>query len=242
MTPQSLLIPSLTGNILLVEDSELNQELVTHNLLQTGVQVDWAMNGLEGLQKMLTGQYDLVLMDIQMPVMDGKEAMKSLQQLGISTPVYALTANVMPLDIQEYATIGFTGTLSKPLELRNLYNVLNQHLATCDDKVNHECKASQLTVQDPKLKSMFYIELAKQHIEITKCIHNVDCASLIKIMHIIKGSAGSFGHNDLTNLAAESLLLLRTKQYREGVEQCTNLNLKVAEVLNDNNNQHTISR
>jgi signal transduction histidine kinase/CheY-like chemotaxis protein len=235
VVPKPLMIPSLVGHILLVEDTEVNQQLVIFNLQQTGAQVDLAVNGLEGLQKALTVQYDLVLMDIQMPVMDGKEAMRSLLQLGVSTPVYALTANVMPSDIQEYAAIGFTGALSKPLELENLYAVLSQHLSVCDDKANPEPQETKLITQDPKVIALFYTELAKQHAEITKYIHALDYAGLIKSTHIIKGSAGSFDYDDITNLAAQSLMLLRQKQYVQGVQRCTKLNQKVAEVLNEYN-------
>ncbi len=235
IAPKPLVTPSLVGNILLVEDTEVNQQLITFNLEKTGAQVDLAVNGLEGLQKALDVQYDLVLMDIQMPVMDGKKAMKSLLQLGVSTPVYALTANVMPSDIQEYAAIGFTGALSKPLELENLYSVLSQHLSVCDDKDNNDSQDTQLFIPDPKLIGLFYTELAKQHIEITKNILNLDYDSLIKTVHIIKGSAGSFGYDDLTNLAEDSLLLLREKHYIQGVQHCTKLNQKVAEVLNEHN-------
>ena len=232
---EPLVRPSLVGNILLVEDTEVNQQLITFNLEQTGAQVDLAVNGLEGLQKALAVQYDLVLMDIQMPVMDGKEAMKSLLQLGVNTPVYALTANVMPSDIQEYAAIGFNGALSKPLELEHLYSVLSQHLSVCDDKDNHEPQETQLLIPDPKLRRLFYMELAKQHTEITKSIDNLDYDSLMKAVHIIKGSAGSFGYDDLTHLAAHSLLLLKQQQYVQGLQQCTKLNQKVAEVLNEHN-------
>ena len=168
----------------MVEDTEVNQQLITFNLEKTGAQVDLAVNGLEGLQKALDVQYDLVLMDIQMPVMDGKEAMKSLLQLGVSTPVYALTANVMPSDIQEYAAIGFTGALSKPLELENLYSVLSQHLSVCDDKDNNDSQDTQLFIPDPKLIELFYTELAKQHIEITKNILNLDYDSPVSYTHL----------------------------------------------------------
>ncbi|MFT4806855.1 MAG: signal transduction histidine kinase/CheY-like chemotaxis protein [Paraglaciecola sp.] len=235
IVPKPLVIPSLVGNILLVEDTEVNQQLITFNLEQTGAQVDLAVNGLEGLQKALTVQYDLVLMDIQMPVMDGKEAMKSLLQLGVSTPIYALTANVMPSDILEYTAIGFTGALSKPLVLEKLYTVLSQHLSVSDRKDNNKLQGPKLFIADPKLRKPFYAELAKQHTELTKHIHNLDYANLIKNVHIIKGSAGSFGYEDLTNLAAHALLLLRQKQYVQAVQHCTKLKQKVAEVLNDHN-------
>jgi signal transduction histidine kinase/CheY-like chemotaxis protein len=235
IAPKPLVTPSLVGNILLVEDTEVNQQLITFNLMQTGAQVDLAVNGLEGLQKALVVQYDLVLMDIQMPVMDGKEAMKSMLQLGVNTPVYALTANVMPSDIKEYAAIGFSGALSKPLELENLYSVLSQHLSVCDNKNKNESQGTELFIPDPKLRSLFYTELAMQHTEITENIYNLDYDKLIKAVHIIKGSAGSFGYDDLTYLAADSLQLLRQKQYIQGVQHCTKLNQKVAEVLNEHN-------
>jgi signal transduction histidine kinase/CheY-like chemotaxis protein len=235
IVPKPLVIPMLVGNILLVEDTEVNQQLITFNLEQTGAKVDLAVNGLEGLQKALTVQYDLVLMDIQMPVMDGKEAMKSLLQLGVSTPIYALTANVMPSDILEYTAIGFTGALSKPLVLEKLYTVLSQHLSVSGHKDNNKLQGPKLFIADPKFRKPFYAELAKQHTELTKHIHNLDYANLIKNVHIIKGSAGSFGYEDLTNLAAHALLLLRQKQNVQGVQHCTKLKQKVAEVLNDHN-------
>lgn len=235
IVPQPVVIPSLIGNILLVEDTEVNRQLITFNLQQTGAKIDTANNGLEGLQMALSGEYDLILMDIHMPVMDGKEALQSLQQLGISTPIYALTANVMHSDIQEYAEIGFTGTLSKPLQLENLYKVLKQHLATVNNLGSHRSDRAKLLVKDPKIRALFFSELTKQHVEIKANIQNLDYAGLINAAHIIKGSAESFGYEDLTKLAAESLQLLRNKQYVQAVQQCTNLNLKIAEVLNEYN-------
>jgi CheY-like chemotaxis protein len=158
-----LLIPVLVGNILLVGDTEVNQQLITLNLEQTGANVDLAganvdlaANRLEGLQKALSVQYDLVLMDIQMPVMDGKEAMKSLLQLGVSSPAYALTANIMPSDIQEYAAIGFTGTLSKPIVLDKLYAVLRQHLSVRNDINYNTPQGSQLFISDKKVRRLFF--------------------------------------------------------------------------------------
>lgn len=228
-------IPTLSGSILLVEDTEINQHLITFNLQQTGASVDLAINGQEGLQKALANHYDLILMDIQMPVMDGKQAMKSIKQLGVNTPTYALTANIMPEDIQEYAEIGFTGTLSKPLELGKLFKVLKQHLT--GDKPNSESTVSDLDSQldDPNIKTMFYAELEKQHIQITENLQNVNYANLIKATHIIKGVAASFGYKHLTILAANCLQALRQKQYNKAVEYCANLNQEIADVLHDHN-------
>ncbi|MEP1448654.1 MAG: ATP-binding protein [Paraglaciecola sp.] len=227
--------PSLVGSILLVEDIEVNRQLITLNLQQTGAEIDSAENGLEGLQMALSGEYDLILMDIQMPVMGGKEAVQSLQQLGISTPIYALTANVTAADIQEYESLGFNGVLKKPLELSKLYAVLKQHLRAKNDAVVQKTQRSDLFAQDPKIKVLFFKELTNQNTDITENIKTLNYAGLTNSAHIIKGSAETFGYDALAKLASQSLILLRKKQYDEAVQQCTNLNLKLAEVLNEYN-------
>ncbi|MDU0111887.1 ATP-binding protein [Psychrosphaera aquimarina] len=231
-------IPTLTGNILLVEDTELNQQLISFHLKKTGANVDLATNGQEGLEKAIINSYDLILMDIQMSVMDGKEALKALKQLGISIPTYALTANIMPSDIHEYAEIGFTGTLGKPLELTNLYHVLRKHL-TKNKSVNKEILpnvCSENKVQDAKIRQLFYKELNKQHLEIGKSINSLNYTNLIMSTHIIKGSARTFGYDELTLLAEESLLLLRNQQDETAIKSCIKLNHKVLDVLNEYRN------
>lgn len=232
---QAELIPSLSGNVLLVEDNKVNQHLFTFNIEKTGAKVDLAENGQEGLQKALADHYDLILMDIEMPIMDGKEAMSSLVQLGINIPIYALTANNMPSDIQEYSNLGFSGTLIKPLELGTLYQILNQHLTNSDDKVHNTSHGSPILVQDPKIRAMFYTELAKQHSEITEYITTLNYSELLKIAHIINGLAGNFGYDKLALLAEKSLQLLRQKQYQQAIQHCSSLNQKVAEIVNEHN-------
>ena len=231
---QPLDIPSLTGRILLVEDTEVNQQLVTFNLVQTGAKVDLAVNGQEALKKVLNEHYDLVLMDIQMPIMDGKEAMRSLQQLGINTPIYALTANVMAADIQEYAALGFTGTLGKPLELGHLYQVLSTHVFNHTKHKGEVVSNTDLTLPSAEIAALFYTELANQYKELTEGIQYRKYARLLQITHIIKGSAGSFGHDDLAELAAQALLLFRQNQDERALKVCIKLTQKIVEILNEN--------
>ena len=232
---QPVFIPSLSGDVLLVEDNKVNQHLFTFNIKKTGAKVDLAENGQEGLQKALCRHYDLILMDIEMPIMDGKEAMSSLVQLGINIPIYALTANNMPSNIQDYSNLGFTGTLTKPLVLTKLYQILNQHLTNSDDNVHNTSHASPILVQDTKVRGMFFNELAKQHVEITEYITTLNYSELRKITHIICGLAGNFGYDELTVLAEKSLQSLRQKEYQQAIEQCNNLNQKVAEIVNEHN-------
>jgi len=238
-TIQPLIKPSLMGNILLVQSNTVEQQQLTFDIQQTGAQVELAKNGVEGLKKALTSQCNLILMDIQMPIMGGIEAMRALQQLGVSAPTYALTVDGIDSDTEEYKAIGFMDTLSKPIKLEILYPVLCQHLSICDGKDNAEeqnTQKSQLFIPNLKIRALFYKELTKQYIEINQDIQNLNYAGLTKVTHIIKGSAGSFGYDDLTNLAAQSLLLLRQKQYINGIQHCIMLNQKVAEVLNEHNN------
>lgn len=108
--------------LLVVEDNLINQEIAQAMLERAGAKVDIAENGQQGLSCIAENHYDLVLMDIQMPVMDGIEAIKSIrgQPEYVSLPVVALTANVMKEDIESYQALGFTSHLGKPFERREL--------------------------------------------------------------------------------------------------------------------------
>lgn len=112
--------------VLLVEDNEINQMIACDMINRKGIEVDTAMNGQEALEKVAKNHYSLVLMDIQMPIMDGIEATKILrkqydqQQL----PIVALTANVMLCDIENYRSIGMNAHLGKPFEKSLLDSIL----------------------------------------------------------------------------------------------------------------------
>jgi PAS domain S-box-containing protein len=117
--------------ILLVEDNEINQIIATEMLIQSGATVECAENGKVALNKMEEQTYDLVLMDIQMPVMDGCATIVNIRQKTQwhNIPVIALTANVMLHDIEKYKELGFTDHIGKPFERERLLNVIHLHLA-----------------------------------------------------------------------------------------------------------------
>lgn len=106
--------------VLLVEDSEDNQRLVQKLLNMEGAQVDIAANGALGLEAALKNQYDVVLMDIQMPVMDGYEATKRLREKGYADPIIALTAHAMLEEKERCLRSGFSDYLSKPISRSDL--------------------------------------------------------------------------------------------------------------------------
>jgi len=122
------------GKVLLVEDNPLNQEVTLGMLSVLGCDADVAGNGQEGLDAIAAKRYDLVLMDCQMPVMDGYTATRALRARekesgGRRLPVLALTANALPGDSDACLAAGMDGYLSKPFTIKKLGNILSKWLS-----------------------------------------------------------------------------------------------------------------
>ncbi|MCI8693565.1 MAG: response regulator [Lachnospiraceae bacterium] len=125
-----------SGRILLAEDVELNQEIAVTILEDAGFEAEVAENGkiaLDMLEKSSPGYYQLVLMDVQMPVMDGYTATKHIRQLEnrelASIPIIAMTANAFEEDRQEALRCGMNGHIAKPIDMNNLFTILDQNLS-----------------------------------------------------------------------------------------------------------------
>lgn len=121
--------PNLEGRtILIAEDNIVNQEIIKSMLESTKADLFIAENGKLAIELFQNVKPDIILMDIQMPEMDGKEAFRLIRQVDPLIPILALTANVMSQDIEEYKSLGFTGHLGKPFDIKNLYHCLAVHL------------------------------------------------------------------------------------------------------------------
>ncbi len=118
--------------LLLVEDNELNQELVVDLLVEYGLSIEIAHNGAEALQQIQTYHYDLVLMDCQMPVMDGYEATRILrQQLNYADlPVIALTAHALTTERERIMESGMNDCVTKPFKVEQLLDTLLRWIST----------------------------------------------------------------------------------------------------------------
>ena len=111
--------------VLVAEDQELNQEIMVELLEKKGVRCDVASNGAEALDKLKTEDYDLVLMDCQMPVMDGYEATKRIRNLELPQPeIIAMSAYAMKEDEKKCMDAGMDGYISKPINLKHLEGLI----------------------------------------------------------------------------------------------------------------------
>ncbi len=150
-------IGTLAGsNILLVEDNIINQEILIGILEHTGIIVDIANNGKEAVDKFLENQtkYELIFMDIQMPIMDGYEAAKLIKDENKNIPIVALTANAMREDIKNTKAVGMDDHLNKPIEMDKLYAILLKYLSKKRDIKNDVIPKDEYEIFIPKFKNL----------------------------------------------------------------------------------------
>ena len=123
------------ADVLVTEDNMINQKLIKRILEEHGIRVDIANNGLESFEKRRNGTYDLIFMDIQMPVMDGIEATREIldyeedEEL-THVPIVALTANALKGDRERFLAEGMDEYITKPIETTELLYILNRFLAS----------------------------------------------------------------------------------------------------------------
>ena len=122
--------------ILLVDDSKDNRYLIRELLRETRFQVDVAQNGADGVARAMNKAYDLILMDLQMPVLDGIGATKQLRQRGYTRPIVALTSRTPAEDRGALLREGFDAHLTKPVSLANLLRTINSLLKASTAEVS----------------------------------------------------------------------------------------------------------
>ncbi len=132
-TPSTIGEVKLNGRVLLAEDGPDNQRLISYLLRKAGAEVTVADNGKAAVDVALAARregraFDAVLMDIQMPVMDGYEAVRRLRQEGLTGPILALTAHAMPEDREKCLSAGCDGYLTKPIAPKALAQELSRFL------------------------------------------------------------------------------------------------------------------
>jgi len=121
-------------SILLVEDVDINREIVLAMLESTNLDIDYAVNGEDAVRAFIANplKYDMIFMDLQMPVMDGLEATRQIRRSGVgranSVPIVAMTANAFREDSEKCLTAGMNGYIGKPLEFDLVIEALRKYL------------------------------------------------------------------------------------------------------------------
>ncbi|MEQ2356313.1 response regulator [Pseudoalteromonas piscicida] len=190
--------PLLSGTVLVVEDHPENRQLFSRMIERTGATVIVAENGARAVEQCLSDFPDLVLMDIQMPRMDGVEALRIIRSAGYSGPVYALTANVLMEEVKSYIDSGFNGHIGKPINKNELLAVLNTHL-----NFESDGKAYELNIDLSDLRDSFASTFEQERYLLIDAWQNKDLATLQTICHKLAGAASMFEFPELASIAIE---------------------------------------
>jgi signal transduction histidine kinase len=126
------------GKVLVVDDLELNLYVVKGKLLPYGLHIDTATSGFEAIEKVKNNVYDIVFMDYMMPKMDGVEAAREIRKLGREyekLPIIAITANAVSGVREKLLESGFNGFISKPIDTRELDEMIRKWIPPCEEPV-----------------------------------------------------------------------------------------------------------
>jgi signal transduction histidine kinase/CheY-like chemotaxis protein len=186
---QPTALPNFVGNkVLLADDHPNNRELISILLKRMNITVTEVENGKQALETIFYQKFDLILLDIHMPQMDGTVALKQIRAAGNYTPVIALTANNMKHEIEHYMRLGFTDHLAKPISRHHFISKLSLYL-------NKQGEIDGPLHQGDMLKLIkdYQLDLRDQVGNLQKALEQGDLTIISEIAHRIRGSAGSFG-------------------------------------------------
>ena len=233
----------LNGKILLVEDILINQKVALGLMAGSGLDIDVANNGEEALQQFSKNKYDLILMDCQMPVMDGFEATKKIRETDSDIPVIAVTANALSSDRKKCEQGGMNDYLAKPFNRQQLMDILCRWLDHTETEAEiqpeilpEESEAE--TISDAEsilnfelLSSMkeaigavfnelipAYIEQSDEMINnMNSLLENDDMQTLERYAHSMKSSSLNVGAEKLSKTALAVEDMCRNEQQKSDI-------------------------
>ena len=202
--------PMFDSLILVCEDNHMNQQLISEHLERVGIRAMIAENGKVGVEmveeRIRKGEapFDLIFMDMFMPVMDGLEATSKIMALGTGAPIVAMTANIMSSETEKYKKNGMSGYVGKPFTTQELWRCLLKHLKPVSISVEDAQKqAREINELQNKLKLKFVKENQTRFDEITEAMYSDDLILAHRLAHSLKGNAGMIGKTSLQRIAAE---------------------------------------
>ena len=236
--------PIFDAEILICEDNMMNQQVICEHLAQVGIKTIVAHNGEEGVgivqkrvQKIKTSgekQFDLIFMDIHMPVMDGIEATLKILEIDPKVPIVAMTANVMTEDREIYLSAGMSDCVSKPFTSQVLWRCLTKFITPVkwdtEDPKRRERIKNELH-QD--LINMFVENNRERYNEIEAAINAGDIELAHRLAHTLKGNAGQLNKNNLMKAAKEVETGLKNGKNSVTAGQMENLKSELSKTITE---------
>ncbi|MGB5866565.1 MAG: ATP-binding protein [Arcobacteraceae bacterium] len=232
-----------TSRILLVEDNIINQEIIKGLLSETGLIIDVAHDGEDAIEKFNKTLHQLILMDIEMPIMNGLEATKKIREFNKTIPIIALTANAMEAEIQYAKSIGVDDYLYKPVDIYKLYQVLLKYLKKSSSDIydfntlttiNSTIGLNYLNNNKElysKILHEFYLNYKDFKIEL------VQETELDITLHTLKGLSANIGATKLHNILKEFeethnqlILEVFTEELKNIIDELKNIKFKGKEI------------
>jgi len=204
-----------TLRILLAEDNLVNQKLATHFLTRLGHEFAVANNGLEALELLDTTRWDLILMDLQMPEMDGEHATRLIRDREAHNPsrahqrIIAMTAHAMKGDEEFCLTHGFDGYIAKPMSMEIIQAEINRVMALPlkerepEALPDRQTLIAQLGIDDAlldELLTLFATELPENIARLKEALADADRDRIRRLAHKLRGEASAFRFQVLTAL------------------------------------------
>ncbi|MEW4453009.1 response regulator [Bremerella sp. JC817] len=215
-------------NVLVADDGDTNRKLIRLLLERGGAKVSLAENGQVAVDMAQQRSFDVVLMDMQMPVLDGYSATTKLRELGFTLPIIALTAHAMKGDRENCEQAGCSGYLSKPIDADELYRTLGEIVTTprfnspppaalesrSDFPVPDSSIPSLLPTDDDEIREIvqeFLERFETRIVELERALEEEDFEALEHLAHWLRGAAGTVGYDCFTEPASKLELGAREK-------------------------------
>ena len=201
--------PAFEGEVLICEDNDMNKQVVCEHLARVGLKTVVANDGKKGVDIVLKRlqknekPFDLIFMDIHMPVMDGLEAAAKITALGVKTPIVAMTANIMTNEMEMYKSSGIPDFLAKPFTSHELWECLLKYFQPIDViKINESDQAEEDSKIQKQLKMVFVKNNQTTYAMIKKALEDMDIKLAHRLAHSLKSNAGQIGEKQLQEAAA----------------------------------------
>jgi CheY-like chemotaxis protein len=232
--------PAFDGEVLLCEDNVMNQQVICEHLARVGLKTIVADNGKIGVEtvkeRVKKGEklFDLIFMDMHMPVMDGLEAAAEIEKLKTGMPIVAMTANIMANDTEIYKAHGMHDCVGKPFTSQELWRCLVKYIKPINNERTMKSDSIETDVEfQNKIKLIFAKNNQKKYEEIIEALDIGDIKLAHRLVHTLKSNAGQIGKKLLQSAALTVENQLKDEKNLVTSEQLSALKNELTAVLNE---------